>query len=73
MCGNNRIRVNQLKLNHMFNIMHESAPEYQVVLQLIQDNTTQGQVILLVSYHMLKVLVLNFSITFTQPANFGIL
>ena len=73
MCGNNRIRVNQLKLNYMFNIMHESAPEYQVVLQLIQDNTTQGQVILLVSYHMLKVLVLNFSITFTQPANFGIL
>ena len=54
----------------MFNIAHGSALKYLAVLQLIgQDNTTQGLVTLLVSYPLLKVLLLNLSIT--QPANLG--
>ena len=66
-------RVTQLKLNHMFNIVHGSAPEYLKTVLTLQENLhiTQDQAALHVIFQTSNVLVLNLS--FSQAANFGIL
>ena len=66
-------RVTQLKLNHMFNIVHGSAPEYLKIVLTLQENLhiIQDQEALHVIFQTSKVLVLNLS--FLQVANFGIL
>ena len=68
-------RVTQIKNNHMFNIVHGSAPEYlkkKTVLTLQESlHIIQNHAALHVIFQTSKVLVLNLS--FSQVANFGIL
>ena len=64
-------RVTQLKLNHMFNIVHGSAPEYlKNNINITNIHIIQDQAALHVIFPTLKALALNL---FFHRANSGIL